>query len=255
MTEEVAAPETTPDNVETPETVTDAAKEVEGNQAEEKTFTQAELDAIIQKRISKAEAQAERRALKVYADKLESMQRQPAQQQEAPADNKPKMAQFENVEDYVEAVADWKLAQRDQSSAKVQAEQTQKSVYDRTEKIYAQAEKIQGFDRDEFDALPLTTPIAQAIIESDEAPRLMAHLASNPAEAQRIANLSPARQAAEIGKLEAKFAATGTVKASNAPPPIKPIGNRGGAASGDLGRSSMEDYIAQRAKQGARWAR
>jgi hypothetical protein len=240
MTDEVVIPETTPDNVETPETVTDAAQEVEGNQAEEKTFTQAELDAIIQKRISKAEAQAERRALKVYAEKLESMQRQPAQQQEAPADNKPKMSQFENVEDYVEAVADWKLAQHDQSSAKVKSEQAQKSIYDRTEKIYAKAEKIQGFDRDEFDALPLTTSIAQAIIESDEAPRLMAHLASNPAEVQRIANLSPARQAEEIGKLEIKIQDAKPVQISKAPAPITPIGSRGSSSKDPSDMSDAE---------------
>ena len=251
---EVAQPETTQDNVETPEAVTDEPKEVEESQAE-KSFTQAELDAIIQKRIAKVEATAERRALKAYADKLEAMQRQ---QQPAPQhqyDGKPTMGQYANVEDYVEAVTDWKLAQRDQVAQQRAAEMSQKQVMSKTEKIYAEAAKIEGFDRDEFDSLPLTTPVAQAIIDSDIAPQLMVHLANNPSEAARIANLSPTRQAAEIGKLEAKLQVTKDIKASSAPPPIKPVGSRGGNTAGDPSRMTMEEYSAFRSKQGARWAR
>jgi type II secretory pathway pseudopilin PulG len=256
MTDEVAAqPETTQDNVETPEAITDTPKEVEESQAEEKHFTQAELDVIVQKRIAKAEAVAERRALKVYAEKLESMQRPQQQAPQYQDDGKPSMGQYANVEDYVEAVADWKLAQRDQVSQRNAAEMSQKQVQVKTEKIYAEAAKIEGFDRDEFDSLPLTTPVAQAIIDSDIAPQLMAHLANNPSEATRIANLTPARQAAEIGKLEAKLQVTKDIKASSAPPPIKPVGSRGGNTAGDPSRMSMDEYSAYRSKQGARWAR
>lgn len=263
MTEEVmqdqaATPEE--DNVETPEVETAATEEVKDEQAEKsetKTFSQEELDRIIQKEKAKAEARAERRALKAYAEKLEAMsnQHQPQQQEAAPKDGKPTMSQFDNVEDYVEAVAEWKLQQREQNVRQQQVEMTQKKILAKTEKLYAQAESIQGFDRDTFDELPLTQVVAQAIIDSDVAPALMAYMSSNPEEADRIAALSPARQAAEIGKLELKVATAPKVKASSAPAPIKPIGNRGSANNGDLAKASMEDFIAARAKQGARWAR
>lgn len=233
---------------------TEAAAE-ESTQAEEKHFTQDELNAIVQKEKAKAEAKAERRALKAYAEKLEAMtpKQQQAEQARQP-DGKPRLDQFQNVEDYVEAVAEWKLEQREQVGKKAEAETQQRTIYNRTEKIYAEAEKLAGFDRDVFDELPLTTPIAQAIIESDIAPKLMAHLTANPAEAERIAGLSSARQAAEIGKLEARLSATKEVKASNAPKPISPLGTKNAAVAGDVSRMTMEEYIAHRAKQGARWA-
>jgi hypothetical protein len=226
--EEVQA--TTPETVETPHDATEAQPE-ESTQADERKFSQDELNAIIQKEKAKAEARAERRALKVYADRLEAMSQKPAETKEAPKDGKPIMAQFANVEDYVEAVADWKLEQREQGTKQKQAEVAQKSVYERTEGIYAQAQKIAGFDRESFDELPLTPTVAQAIIESDEAPRLMAYLVNNPKEAERIATLSPARQAAELGKIEAKFpSAVKDVAVSKAPAPIKPIGSHGSAS-------------------------
>jgi len=259
MTDEVMQEQAAiPEEVATAETETPAveAEEVKEAEKESKTFSQEELDRIIQKEKAKAEARAERRALKVYAEKLEAMTSKPVQQPEAPrGDGKPQMSQYDNVEDYVEAVAEWKLQQREMGARQQQVETTQRQILDKTEKIYAQAEKISEFDRDTFDELPLTQTVAQAIIDSDVAPALMAHLSSHPEEAERIASLSPARQAAEIGKLELKVATAKQVKASNAPAPIKPIGNRGGASNGDLTKMTMEEFLEARSKQGARWAR
>jgi hypothetical protein len=229
---EAVIPESTQEEVkvETPSEDTVESQEEPKPQADEKKFTQSELDEIIQKRIAKESARAERRALKVYADKLEKMaaERQTIQTTPSP-DGKPTMAQYANVEDYVEAVSDWKLNQREQQTQKQQAEEQQKQFLDKTEKIYAQAEKIRGFDRDAFDDLPLTNAIAQAIVDSEVAPKLMAYFVNNPEDVSRIANLNPVRQIAEIGKLEAKVSevAVKPVTVSKAPAPIEPIGTRG----------------------------
>ncbi len=123
---------------------------------------------------------------------------------------------------------------------------------EKTERIYQDAERIPGFDREEFEALPPTPAIASAITDSDVAPKLMAYMAANPAEVERISALSPARQAAEIGKLETKVASV--AKAPKAPAPINPIGN-GQSPMKSLATASMDEYIAMRKKQGARWAR
>lgn len=225
VNDEAANTAATPENVATPAPGTETAPDVEP-QAVEKTFTQKELDEIVQKRTAKAEAIAERRAIKAYAQKLEQMV--PQQQPKAEESNgRPTQAQFANVDDYVEAMADWKLGQRDQATRQQQQQEQSRNLNSRTESIYAEAAKVPGFDRDAFDELPLTQPIAAALIESDSPAKLMAHLAANPEEVDRIAGLSPARQAAEIGKLEAKLASA--PKVSKAPPPITPIGgNRGG---------------------------
>lgn len=245
----------TPENVAAPATDTEAAQDVE-TQAEKKTFTQDELNEIIQKEKAKAEAKAERRALKAYRETLEKFA--PLQQQQKaetqPADTgRPTQAQFDNVDDYVEAMAEWKLGQRDQQAKQQQQAQQAQTLAAKTENFYSEAQKIPGFDREAFDELPLTRHIAEALVESDAPAKLMAHMAANPEEVARIASLSPARQAAEIGKLETKLASA--PKVSNAPAPIKPIGTRGSATNSDPSKMSMEEYAEYRKKSGAQWAR
>lgn len=252
VTSEVQNPAATPENVATQPAATEAP-EGESTQAETKSFTQEELDAIIQKEKAKAEAKAERRALKAYRETLERLVPQQQQHERQEESGRPTQAQFANVDDYVEAMAEWKLGQREQAQQQHQQQQQVKSITEKTEGFYAEALKDPSFDRDTFDELPLTKTIAEAIIESDAAPKLMVFMANNPEEVQRISGLSPARQAAEIGKLEARLATA--PKPSNAPPPIKPIGTRGSATNSDLGKVSMEEYIEQRKKQGAGWSR
>lgn len=250
---EASAPE---QNAENPDKATGAVEEETKTQEVEKTFTQKELDEILQKRIHKAESAAERRALKAYAEKLEAMQKPVAQEPQAKSNNgKPTIAQYgEDVEGYVEAVAEWKLQQRDIETIKYHEAQQQAKIQTKAERLYAEAEKLPGFDVDTFESL-LTPTIAHVVLDSDVAPKLMVYMAENPKDVERIASLSPARQAAEIGKLEAKLSEAKPVKASNAPSPIKPIGSRGSVASNNPEEMDADEYRAFRAKQGARWAR
>ena len=242
-------PAATPENVAPPETGTDAVKD-ESSQAEEKTFTQAELNEIIQKEKAKAAAKADRRALAAYRETLERFvpQQQPVQQYN---DGKPARDSFTSDEAYVDALTDWKLDQRDRVGQQQRAQQQQQTLVKKTESMYAEAEKLDGFDREEFDSLPLTPVIASALMESDAPAKMMAFMAANPDEVARIAAFSPTKQAAEIGKLEAKLSAA---KPSNAPPPIKPIGSRG-SASPNLEKASMAEYMEMRMKQKPAWSR
>lgn len=250
--EAVETPAATPENVAAPVDDTQDQPDVK-TEAEKKTFTQEELNEIIQKEKAKAEAKAERRALKAYRETLERFAPQQQPQQEAPKSDRPQRENFSSDDDWVEAVTDWKLEKRESASKQQQQEKSANEVAIRTENIYAEAQKIPGFDRDDFDALPLTAAIASALIDSDVPAKLMAHLAANPEEVERIANLSPARQAAEIGKIETKLASA--PKVSTAPAPIKPIGSRGSASNADPSKLQMDEYYAMRKSQGARWAR
>lgn len=245
-------------NVAPPEQVTEANQEENQTQVEEpktKTFSQEELDRIIQKEKAKAEARAERRALKAYAEKLEAMSQKPVEKQEPKADDgKPTMAQFgDDVEGYVEAVAEWKIRQRSNEESQRIAEQHERQTRVKADKLYAEAEKFPGFDVDTFEGV-LTPSIAQAVIDSDVAPQLMAYISSNADEIERIASLSPARQAVEIGKLEVKLSAAKPVKVSNAPAPIKPVGGKSGSSSKPIHEMSYEELREFEKKRGARYA-
>lgn len=235
-------------NAETTEASTDDAQ-VDKEAPVEKTFTQKELDEILHKRLAKAEAKAERRATQAYREALEAVTRQ---QPAARTSNEPTRDQFASDAEWIDAKVDYKLQQRDAVSHAEQVNRAHQTLTQKTESIYAQAEKLSGFDREAFDELPITRPIAAALVDSEVAPALMAYMTSHPEEVDRIAKLSDARQAAELGKLEMKLQQA--PKTSKTPAPIDPIGSRG-SASQPLDRLSFADFKAARQKQGARWAR
>ena len=249
-----AQPAAATDQAATPATDTQAAPDVK-TEAEPRTFTQAEMDAVVQKEKAKAAAIADRRALKAYRETLERVMPQQAtrQQSEPSASDRPTRSQFGSDDDYVEAMTDWKMAQRDNAARQSHAQQQQRNISTKTDAIYEQAAKIPGFDREAFDELPLTPAIAAALVDSDIPAKLMHYMAANPDEIAKIAGLSPARQAAAIGKLEDKVSAA--PKASNAPPPIKPIGSGGRGASNDRDTMPYAQYKALREKEGASWSR
>lgn len=224
---EVAQPEVTQDQVTTTEGQTDGQTVETEESPAEKTFTQKELDEILTKRLAKAQRKARQEALQEF----QALTQKPEPARQA-ADDKPTRAQYADDDAYIEAMTDWKLDQRDKVAAQERAKEQQKTLAQKTESIYAEAEKLDGFDRETFDELPLTRPIVEALIESDNAPALMKHMANNPDDIERIARLSPARQAAELGKLEAKLAAEPAPKpkVSSAPQPINAVRKPSAAA-------------------------
>lgn len=258
LEDQVSAPEQI---AESQEAETVAAEGDDTQQVEHKTFTQEELDKVVQKE----KAKAERRANKAYQEKLEALSRESQSVKETPKatettkEGKPKLGDFENVEDYVEAVADWKLAQRESVGKQVkeqEVKQTQEVARAlKAQSIFAEAEKNPAFDRDEFDAMPVTSAMADAILDSDLSAKIVLHLAANPNDVERISKLSPARQAAEIGKIEVALVEKKTVKVSSAPAPIRPVGNRGGEVSKNIENMTMAEFEEHERKRGARWVR
>jgi hypothetical protein len=226
---------------------------VEGGEQgqEQKTFTQKELDEILQKRIAKAEARAERRVLRTLERVIPQPQSAPQPQQSA-EEGKPARLQYASDDAYFDALTDWKLEQRDRKAEVSRQQEQNKTLAQKTEDIYAKAEKIPGFDREAFDELPLTKSIVEALVDSDASDRLMHFMAANPAEVERIAKLSPARQAAELGKLEATLPKAR--KTSSAPDPITAIGAGNTTVPTDPSRMNHEQYREWRKKTGARWA-
>lgn len=173
--------------------------------------------------------------------------------QEAP---KPKFADYNDIETYTEALTDWKMEAKLQASLQQRDKQTaQQSL----EKSYnARVQEFVKVTPDFADVLAasdlqISQPVTELIFESDVGPAIAYYLAENEAETERINKLSPARQLAEIGKIEAKLTAPVAdkkKKVSQAPAPVKPV--QGGAPvstkSIDDPNISSEDWIKLRNK-------
>jgi len=212
MSEEVTLAEVpAPEPIVTAESVPEVqapevAEVVAEDKPAEKTYTQAEIDAMIGKRLAREQRKWERERAQPVASSVPV----------APE-------QFASTEEYAEALAYQKaeqiLSQREQQK---QQSEVLEQYHDREEETRA---KYADFDQVAYNpSLPITTSMAQAIQFSDIGPELAYHLGANPKEAERISKLQPILQAKEIGKLEAKLAANPPVKkTSNAPSPISPV--------------------------------
>lgn len=180
-------------------------------QTPEPTFTQAQLDEIIGKRLAREQRKWERQR-----------QVQPAEAPAAPRENL-SVDQFESPEAYAEVLAERKAQElfvaRDQKQRQTEALEV---YHDREE---AARDKYADFEQVVYNPkLPITDVMAETIQESDVGPDLAYYLGSNPQEAARISRLSPFLQAKEIGKIEGKLLDNPPVKkTSSAPAPISPV--------------------------------
>lgn len=147
---------------------------------------------------------------------------------------KPNPDDYETVGEYVEALTDFKA---EQAIAKVAKRDEGKKVADAwNAQLEAGRKEFEDFDEAIDSDLPLTPAMQEAIIQSNVGYKVAYHLANNPDETKRIAALSPARQAAEIGKIEASLdvrgkPATVVRRVSTAPEPISPLGSVAGRAT------------------------
>lgn len=193
---------------------------------------------------------------------LEAAQKPSAQQTD-----KPKPQEFEDYDSYVEALADWRADQRVSEALKARDAERAQTAQSRAAEAKAQAwaERQSEFRAatPDYDAVvgkssvQVAPHVVDTLLDSDSGPELAYHLAKHPDTVKRINALSPLAAAREIGRIEASLSTPSAPKVkpgSNAPAPISPVR---AAASGsvNLATANMDQYIAARAKQGARWAR
>ena len=220
MTEEVQAlaevdSAPTTDVTATPE-VAESTPEVAENQVdqatEEKKYSQAEIDAMIGKRLAREQRKWER-----------EQANRSAESQIVKAAPTASVDQFESPEAYAEAMAYQKA---EELLAKREAAKQQSAVLESyQEREEAARDKYDDFEQVAYNPnLPITDFMAQSIQASEAGPDVLYYLGSNPKEADRIARLAPILQAKEIGKLEASLSSNPPVKrTSNAPAPIAPV--------------------------------
>lgn len=193
--------------VPAPEQEATTAPEPELQQSDDapaKVFTQEELDAIVSKRLAKAE----RKWAKMQTPSAPVVPVTP-----------PSLDQFGTVDEYAEARAEQILQTRQQQA---RHSEIVSAYQDREEDA---RDKYEDFEQVAYNPnLPITTVMAQTIQASEIGPEVAYYLGANPKEADRISRLEPMIQAKEIGRIEAKLVTDPPVKKStSAPSPISPV--------------------------------
>lgn len=179
------------------------------------------------------EAEALRRIEELTAPKPET----PAPQAK-PDENEPKPEDFELGEfdpGYIAAFSkyharqEWKALEAERSE-KAAREATQQEVQQLqtayNERAAELASEIPDFDEvvtlgAQNGEWPCTEVMGLALLDSEQGPRVAHYLATHKAEAVKIAQMHPLKQAREMGRLEAKFLTTTSPqpKVTSAPPP------------------------------------
>lgn len=207
---------------------TAAAGDVEVKQAEpEKTFTQAEVDALVQKRLLKEERRVHRR--------IEQQLRE--QRQSEALKTEPRRETFQDDEAFIRAQVEHlaekraaeKLAERERAA---EAERRSESFLEKAEKASERYTDFQAVVSNP--ALPINEAMAEFIADSDAGADVAYFLGKNPAKAAQIAQMSPVKAARELTRIEGELAARPKPKPSNAPEPISPVGTRGKASTSVL---------------------
>lgn len=239
--------EVTKDAASQPEATADPVEEVKPEVKPEKTFTQKELDEILQKRLAKESRKIERYSRAEAELKLLKEQMQP-KQPEAVSQGEPKPEQFKDYESYLDALTDWKLERKlkDREERTAQERQRQSQAEHEAklkDNIVKVSDKYEDFeDVVTNPSLPITLAMRDAIGESEVGGDIAYYLGVNITEAERIAGLTPIGQIKAIMALEAKLKTPEVKVKTDAPPPIEP--NKASAkVTKDPGKMTDEEYL------------
>jgi len=234
---------TTETNIETPATEQKTEGEQNGLQNEGQETTQEVKTEVkdeplpkgVQKRIDRAVRQkyeAEARA-NVLEERIRNIEQ--AQQRQQPSEpGEPKLDQFDNIEDYVTAkaryIAKQELTTTLTAREKAEADRNAKTAQERTvdnwnKRVSLATDKLPDFGEVVGSSdVTFKDPVTfMAIQESDIGPQIAYYLASNPDEADEIAELTGVAAVRAIGRLEAKLQSK-QVSLTKTPAPIKPVG-------------------------------
>ena len=211
---------------------------------DEKPVTHRDL-----RRVLKSKDHWKERALRLEGELKARQEQRPDQTEKKEEVQAPKREDYADYEAYLEARAEFKASQRaekiveerlkerEEKASKAKAEESDRELTKSwTVSVEKARAKYDDYDEKVQDESFNPSPaMARAMLESDQKAEIAYYLASNPEEMERIAKLSPLRQAAEILKLEDKVSAKGPAKKpSKAPAPIDPVGGGKGGSDGKL---------------------
>ena len=205
-------------------------------------------------------AQRERDYWKEQAMKNGKPQQEVPTQADEPT-GEPTLEQFDfDTGKFMKALYKWEREQEKvKESQQKQAEEAQKrqKTFQEREQAFAAAHP----DYEEVakaEHVPITKEMAEAIIESDDAPAIAYYLGQNLEEASAIAAMSPIAAARAIGRIEAKLSAKPSVPTTTTPAKTvtrapEPVTTLSGspAVTQSYDEMSMAEYDAARKKERA----
>lgn len=215
-------------------TAADGDVETKEQVKDERKFSQAEVDALVQKRLLKEERRVHRRVEQQLREQSAERIAQVEPKRESFADE----SEFTRaqVEHLAEKRAMEKLAERELAK---KAEQQTESFIEKAEKA---SERYADFNAVVSNpSLRIDEKMVEFISESDHGADVAYYLGKNTAKAAEIAGMSPMQAARALLAIESEIAAKPKVSLSKAPEPINPVGTRGKASSSSL--PSDEDDI------------
>lgn len=240
-------------------------------QKPERTFSQAEVDDIVKRRVGKSERRYGRQIAELNQRLDQLAQASTTSQPRAEEGVAPKRADYEHYEDYLEARATFRAQEvlnekldklRTEQAEAVKARQqedSQKELRSMAEQRVKDGRKeYADFDaviQEAFDegVIEMGSELYHGLIESEVGHKLAYYLAKpeNHAEAERLNQLSPRALQRELGKLELKIADEKGSKKSGKPPAMETLEGRRHVNMSDpmRGNLSTEEYIRLRNKQ------
>lgn len=266
-----------PEGEESPETAPEGSAEAEKPLGKPRHDMKARmLEATRKESEAKKRAdEIERRAIALEAElrALKSgiqpkAEAKPAEKQAPVGDGRPKLEDFESLEDHAEAVANW-VADKREKAAK---ESQQKAEFERVtqEKFSSFAQRMGEHLKDDPDfwerqnetvvqlkpfsvlteeekqtAGPLNA-LADHFLVSDKAPALIEYFSGKPDELQRLSTLHPGNFWRELGRIEERLSAATTASApppvSKAAPPARPVTGGPPSNTSDPSKMTFEEF-------------
>lgn len=215
-----------------------------------------------EERAQKAEAMLAQLQADKAGNKNQQEEKAHANQQQESVEGKPDPNNFDTHAEYLEALYDWKDAQKEKknkaATEQAQAEEASLNVQKAYDAKAREFEKTNPDFQEVIDEVVhlVKSPIfLEAILTSDFGPQIAYELAQNPDEVTRLQSVSPTTLYKEIGKLEDRFSKGLTekkeVKPSSAPRPISPVGSGSTSVVKALNDPdiSFAEYEKQRLKQ------
>jgi hypothetical protein len=237
------------------ETETKATEEKKQNPKLEKRFS----ELTKQREEARKEAAREREARESLEGRIRELEGR-AEPKPVEENVKPSPSQFNDAFEYAEALAEWSAEQallnRDKIDSERKAQEAQAQLINswnkRLETVKADLPDYEEMIASAAD-ITVSDAIRDAMLESEQGPRILYHLAENPELADKLNSMTTTSALREIGKLEARFEAKDTtqnakteaetkpsIARSKAPAPISPI--KTNSAVADVGVGSDGEF-------------
>lgn len=172
----------------------------------------------------------------LYAELRKTQATSPQTETKADAPSgRPREEDFDTTEQWIEAVTDWKLDERERArEARAQEQKTQADRQRPIEELYEKLQTadpyiLEDFHKDARPDLHFNETVLAALNDAEKPAEVMRWLGSNAGELNRIARLSPTGIGRAIATIEAQLGSRPQPKkATDAPPPEKRVKGGGG---------------------------